>query len=395
MPTREWICPNIGNDCPNADAKKIFTKPTSEEAPMCDHPGCESKLHPWGAAPTKRSWLFVTATIAVVILLWKFWPEETPRGKLSITSANLVVVPIGNVVDHLIRVNHKDARVEIADLPSWLRFDSGTKRVTGTPPAEGKAILAVSARVGGATATQALQISIAPLAPLARRRILVPIKAADTNLVIELVTDQVVSSVKVRVNSGVEQTLENPPIESRTIELNPAVTPERLFEVITQINNDPPKIHRFNYDERRIEVWVAGVHNCVLAAERISMGFASPAVREDKELQEMLQYWVERYPKELRVLPVFDDEPTRKKAQTRLDETFAKGRRASAFALMLPLMGQHIAQMKLTGNIPTNFVSEIEQTMKANLNKSPAKLVEEFRQDFQSRSNTLEKLESK
>src|SRR5262249_43937090 len=81
--------------------------------------------------------------------------------------------------------------------------------------------------------------------PPPQRKIFVPIRAADTNLTLELVTENVVGVVKVRVNSGVEQELKNRDMEATTLKLDPVTTPEDLYEVITQVDNDPPVVHRF------------------------------------------------------------------------------------------------------------------------------------------------------
>ena len=70
MPNRNWKCPNIQNGCPHADTKKVFSKPDTENEPVCDFDGCGAKLHPIedDRGSTKRPW-FVGATILALVIL--------------------------------------------------------------------------------------------------------------------------------------------------------------------------------------------------------------------------------------------------------------------------------------------------------------------------------------
>jgi len=407
MSLAKWKCVNLGN-CAKADTQKIFELAAGEHEPTCEE--CGGALLRIGRKPSGFPKLLLLGAVAVLVVAGIVFALSGGKGAGGrkddgggsggkpitqmplITSAAIVVGQVARPLEHTVQVNDPQATVEVAGLPAWLRFDSTARLLAGTPPASGKTVLTVTARNAVGSDKQLLQVSVAPgsagtqpgpgpfetVRPTTlQRKVLVPVRAADTNLTLELVTDQIVQTVKVRVNSGVEQALQNRDVEATTITLNLASTPEDLYEVITQINDDPPRVHRFAaYGKRRMQVWIEGVNSTVVAAERVGIALLAQEgsrIQNDPAVLNAFNFWTNKYVQELRLLPILDDAQSQNQAYEQLNERYTKQNRSQLLTLMLPMIGRHVSELRTKGTIPGNFVDEILQTYKShpNLLKEP------------------------
>lgn len=383
-----YQCRNFGKNCEYArkrtklaceDGARLTVGGKEFKCPVT-HPTCQHELRKTGGGNGRgigKKWLLIGGvSLLVALALWLGWPSSRPQSvavvialsapggferELQLVSSNgvqRVAVKTGqNGGEASYPNNEKNAkrlriRHSLRDTPEvvFTRINNGAWMEHRFGPSKNKNV---------------------PLLPPVRRKVRVPIQAANTNLTIELETEQIISNVRVRLNSGVEQAVQNRDIEVTSFTLPQSSTPEDLYEVVTQINESAPQVHRFaNYNNRRLVVWVNGVDAAIIAAERTAIALLAreSKLKDDPAVLNGFKFWTNKYVMDLRMLPVFDDEESRASANNQLADRYRKADRSQLLELMMPLLGQHLSQLRSSGTIPTNFTEDILRTYKSHPN---------------------------
>jgi hypothetical protein len=395
-----YQCRNFGKNCEYArkrtklncgDGAKLTVDGKEFKCPIT-HPTCQHELRKTGGANghgSGKRWLLIGGVaVLVAMAVWLGWPSSRPQTisvvidltapngfnqQLELTSSNVVksvAVKTGPDAREAsypnkeqnakrLRIRHK---LNVTPTVLFTRINSDTwkeHRFGGIPIP----LVPTNTNVPPKNNTNDSYKTNTPL-HVVKRRVQVPIQAPNISTNLELQTDQLITKVTVRLNSGIDQTQQNTDIELTSFTFPKLVTSEDLYEVVTCINDGPPQLHRFpNYTA---SVWAKTVGEAVIAAERIA---ATKAVLKDNpDVADKLEYWQNLYIMNLQALPPIDDKETQASAYEKLHQFKRYTNNLQLLKVIMPVLGKHLNQLRSSGAISTNFTEDILQAYKSHPN---------------------------